>query len=80
MGEAGATGALTGLPIPAVSIIRTVMKQVKNAKIKKQVERALNPIIVYHVLSAGYYYVKWNISSVAGLSYEVLNAELVRVL
>ena len=38
-----------------------------------------SPIVVYHVLTAGYYYVNWNITSVAGLSYEILNAELVRV-
>lgn len=37
------------------------------------------PIVVYHVLTAGYYFVNWNTTSVAGLSYEILNAELVRV-
>jgi len=37
------------------------------------------PVIVYHVLTAGYYYVNWNVTSLAGLSYAFLNAELVRV-
>jgi hypothetical protein len=37
------------------------------------------PVVLYHVLTAGYYYVNWNISSVSGLSYQFYNAELIRV-
>lgn len=37
------------------------------------------PIIVYHVLTAGFYYVDWNVASTAGFSFQFLNAELVRV-
>lgn len=37
------------------------------------------PIIVYHVLTAGFYYVDWNVFSTPGFSFQFLNAELVRV-
>ena len=42
MGEAGATGALTGLPVPAVSILRALSKQINNNKLKLKINAALN--------------------------------------
>lgn len=40
--EAGATGALTGLPVPAVSLIRAAVKHVKNKQLQARVTDALN--------------------------------------
>jgi hypothetical protein len=40
--EAGATGALTGLPLPAVSLIRAATQQIKNNKLKSRINDALN--------------------------------------
>jgi hypothetical protein len=42
MAEAGATGALTGLPIPAASLIRVATQQIKNNKTKARINQALN--------------------------------------
>jgi hypothetical protein len=42
MAEAGATGALTGLPVPALSILKMLRQQVKSQKLKKKINRALN--------------------------------------
>lgn len=42
MAEAGATGALTGLPVPVISLLRSLVKQVRDRKIKMRIERALN--------------------------------------
>ena len=42
MGEAGATGALTGLPVPAVSILLALSKQINNNKLKLKINAALN--------------------------------------
>lgn len=40
--EAGATGALTGLPFPALSLVRAATQQVKNNKTKARINQALN--------------------------------------
>lgn len=42
IGEAGATGALTGLPVPAVSLLKALGKQINNNKIRLKINRALN--------------------------------------
>lgn len=42
IGEAGATGAVTGLPVPALSIMRALGKQIENNKLKLKIEKALN--------------------------------------
>jgi len=42
MAEAGTTGALTGLPVPAISLLRALSKQISNNKIKAKINRALN--------------------------------------
>lgn len=42
MAEAGATGALTGLPVPAISAIKMLRQQIKNKKIQQKITRALN--------------------------------------
>jgi len=41
LGEAGVTGSLTGLPVPVLSTLRLVAKQVKNHRIQKRIEQAL---------------------------------------
>lgn len=40
--EAGTTGALTGLPVPIISGLRMLKNEIKDAKIKAQIQRALN--------------------------------------
>lgn len=40
--EAGLTGAATGLPLPVISILRALGKQVKSNKIKIKINQALN--------------------------------------
>ena len=40
--EAGATGAITGLPLPALSLIRVANQQIKNNKTKARINQALN--------------------------------------
>lgn len=40
--EAGATGALTGLPLPAISLIRAAAQGIKNNKTKLRINQALN--------------------------------------
>lgn len=40
--EAGATGALTGLPFPALSIVRAATNQIQNNKVKARINQALN--------------------------------------
>jgi hypothetical protein len=40
--EAGATGAITGLPLPALSLIRAATNQIKNNKVKARINQALN--------------------------------------
>ena len=40
--EAGATNALTGLPFPALSLVRAATQQVKNNKTKARINQALN--------------------------------------
>lgn len=40
--EAGATGALTGLPLPVLSILKALSKTIQNAKVKAKIENALN--------------------------------------
>jgi len=42
MGEAATTGALTGLPLPAISILRAVNQQMKNNKTKARIMQSLN--------------------------------------
>lgn len=40
--EAGATGALTGLPVPVVSALRALMAEVRNAKLRAKIKKALD--------------------------------------
>jgi len=40
--EAGATGAFTGIPVPVLSSLRLISKQVKNRQIQKRIEQALS--------------------------------------
>lgn len=42
MAEAGATGALTGLPVPVLSLVRVASQQIKNNKTKARINQALN--------------------------------------
>ena len=42
LAEAGTTGALTGLPVPVISILRTLRKQIGNNKMKLKIDKALN--------------------------------------
>lgn len=42
IGEAGATGALTGLPLPVISILKALGRQVKDNKMKIKINAALN--------------------------------------
>lgn len=42
MAEAGATGALTGLPVPVLSLVRVASQQIKNNKTKARINEALN--------------------------------------
>ena len=42
MGEAGATGAMTGLPVPVLSLVRAATSQIKNNKVKARINQALN--------------------------------------
>jgi hypothetical protein len=42
LGEAGATGAMTGLPVPVLSLVRAATSQIKNNKVKARVNQALN--------------------------------------
>jgi hypothetical protein len=42
IGEAGATGAMTGLPVPVLSLIGAATKQIKNNKVKARINQALN--------------------------------------
>lgn len=40
--EAGATGALTGLPVPVVSALRALMAEIRNAKLRAKIKKALD--------------------------------------
>lgn len=40
--EAGATGAMTGIPVPVLSSLRLLAKHVKNRQIQKRIEQALS--------------------------------------
>jgi hypothetical protein len=40
--EAGATGALTGIPVPVLSSLRLIAKHVKNRQIQKRIDQALS--------------------------------------
>lgn len=40
--EAGATGALTGLPVPIISALRGLSAEIRNAKIKAKIKKSLN--------------------------------------
>lgn len=42
MAEAGTTGALTGLPVPVMSGLRMLAKQINNAKTRAKIQDALN--------------------------------------
>jgi hypothetical protein len=42
IGEAGATGALTGLPVPILSTLRAVSKAIQNKRISAKINQALN--------------------------------------
>jgi hypothetical protein len=39
--EAGVTGSMTGLPVPVLSTLRVLSKQVKNRQLQKRIEHAL---------------------------------------
>jgi hypothetical protein len=41
LGEAGATGALTGLPVPAMSLLRAASNHIKDTKTRARVKAAL---------------------------------------
>lgn len=41
LAEAGATGAFTGLPVPVLTTMRLLAKQVKNRQLQKRIEHAL---------------------------------------
>lgn len=40
--EAGATGAITGIPLPALSLIRAASNKIKDNKVKARINQALN--------------------------------------
>jgi len=42
IGEAGATGAMIGLPVPVLSLVRAATNQIKNNKVKARVNQSLN--------------------------------------
>jgi len=42
MGEAAMAGTLTGLPLPAISLIRGINQHIKNTKVKMRIKEALN--------------------------------------
>lgn len=42
IGEAGASGALTGLPVPVMSALKAVSEQIKSAKLRAKIRRTLN--------------------------------------
>lgn len=42
MAEAGASGALTGLPVPAISILRAATRYAKDRKLQARIQDALN--------------------------------------
>lgn len=42
IGEAGATGALTGLPVPAITILKALGRNIQNKKLKLKINAALN--------------------------------------
>lgn len=41
MAEAGATGALTGLPVPVISLLKTLVTHIKNNRLKAKINNAL---------------------------------------
>lgn len=41
--EAGTTGAITGLPVPVLSMLRLASNEVKNAKLRARIQKSLNP-------------------------------------
>jgi hypothetical protein len=41
LAEAGVTGSMTGLPVPVLSTLRVLSKQVKNRQLQKRIEIAL---------------------------------------
>jgi hypothetical protein len=43
LGEAGATGALTGIPVPVLSLMRLLAKHAKNRALEKRITQALHP-------------------------------------
>lgn len=42
MGEMGISGTITGIPLPALSILRFIAKEIKSQKIKAKIVKALN--------------------------------------
>jgi hypothetical protein len=42
IGEAGASGAMFGLPVPVVSLLRALGKKIQNDKLKAKIQHALN--------------------------------------
>jgi hypothetical protein len=40
--EAGAAGAMTGLPVPAISLIRAATQQMKNSQLKARINKSLS--------------------------------------
>lgn len=43
LAEAGATGALTGLPVPAASLLRAATNKMRDNRLKARINRALTP-------------------------------------
>jgi len=43
LGEMGATGAMTGLPVPVISLVKAATNQMKNNRLKARINEALNP-------------------------------------
>lgn len=42
IGEAGASGALTGLPVPVMSVIKALGSQIKSSKLRAKINKTLN--------------------------------------
>lgn len=44
LAEAGTTGALTGLPVPAISVIKALTSEIKDRKLAARVRESLGPV------------------------------------
>ena len=43
LAEAGSTGALTGVPLPVLSLLKQMSKGIKNNRLKARIADAINP-------------------------------------